>query len=73
VYNITEVDTDPELHAPVGIHGGVALGHYTLDRHGAFHCIHNAAEHSKNSVSGCVDDTTAVVGDHREEGSLMAL
>jgi len=61
--HIAKVDTDAELD-PFGGRGSlIALGHPTLDLHGAPHRVHHAGKLRQETVARVLDDPATVLGD----------
>src|SRR6516165_5390363 len=71
VNQITEVDAHAKLHAARRLDVSVAFSHSFLDCEGALDGIHDAAELSKYTVAGGVDDPSTVFADHGKYDHLM--
>jgi len=63
--HVAEIDPDPELDAPVGHLGGIALRHRPLHRDGTAHRIDDAAELDQHPIAGGLDDPAVMLGDLR--------
>src|SRR5262249_46143577 len=61
--DVTHINTNAELNAPVGCDFSVALQHSALDVHRAAHGVNNADEFYQHTVASGLDDATAVFRD----------
>src|SRR5262245_7501758 len=70
--DVTEVDADTELHAPIRRDIGIPLSSDLLNGDRALNRIHHTTELSKDTVTGGGNDASTVVGNHRQNHSLVA-
>ena len=63
--HVTEMDADPKFDALVGRDPSVALDHRPLDFNGAVHCVDDTPELDDRTVTGALDDASAMGGDSR--------
>ena len=73
VDQIAQIDADPEQHAPVLRHLGIAACHRHLDVGGTFDGGDDARELCKDAVAGGVDDPATELGHQRQHLRLMTL
>jgi hypothetical protein len=64
-YNVTDVDSDPDIDALILGHGRAALGYGTLDFDSTPDSIHGTGKLHQQAISGRLNDTTAMLSDLR--------
>ena len=62
-HDIPNIDANAELDALFLWHLGIALCHASLNIDRTTHCVYDAAELSKQPISGVLDDPPTVLGD----------
>ena len=60
--HLAEIDPDPDLDPLILGNGGVAFRQPALQRHGAFHGVHDAAEFGQQPVAHQLEDVAVVAG-----------
>ena len=69
--DVAEIDADAEQHPPFGGNLEIALGHDFLDGDGAFDRAYGARELRHDAVAGDIDNSSAVLGDERQNHRLV--
>ena len=61
--DVAEIDADPEIDAPFGVHASIACSHFALHFDRATNRIDHAGKLAEQTVACRVDDATAVLLD----------
>jgi len=67
------IDADAKAHPASFLYVSIALRHGPLDCHCTLGGVHDAAKHGQDTITGGVNDATAVLLDHGEQDRLVLL
>jgi hypothetical protein len=69
--DVAEIDANAEQHPTLGGNVEIALSHNLLNGDGAFDRAHGARELRDDAVAGDIDNSSAVLGDQRQDHRLV--